>query len=227
MKKVALRAHSGLFYDETAELCQWHVPSTHYLEMWSDARSVDGTVSIVQPLIQPMYAGKSPHEVVATLSDRAERTGYDVVREYWAATRPAPMPAPSPASVPAAPAAKPMAAPNGVATPALAAPPAPVPVPPTAASLFEKQWRKWLHDGYIPGTEFAPRAVALRADWSTNLPAATAASGFEVVFKRDSSDLRRPLLEQRLAAGTAQARHEAHLGQRGARGARAPRNSSA
>ena len=90
LQKVAWRAHSGLFHDETAELCQWHVPSTHYLEMWSDARSVDGTVSIVQPLLQPMYGGKSPHEVIATLSDRAERNGYDVVREYWgAATAPA------------------------------------------------------------------------------------------------------------------------------------------
>ena len=86
LQKVAWRAHSGLFHDETAELCQWHVPSTHYLEMWSDARSVDGTVSIVQPLLQPMYGGKSPHEVIATLSDRAERNGYDVVREDWTAT---------------------------------------------------------------------------------------------------------------------------------------------
>ena len=38
LQKVAWRAHTGLFHDETAELCQWHVPSTHYLEMWSDAR---------------------------------------------------------------------------------------------------------------------------------------------------------------------------------------------
>ena len=42
LQKVAWRAHSGLFHDETAELCQWHVPSAHYLEMWSDARSIDG-----------------------------------------------------------------------------------------------------------------------------------------------------------------------------------------
>jgi MoCo/4Fe-4S cofactor protein with predicted Tat translocation signal len=90
LQKVAWRCHSGLFFDETAGLCQWHVPSTHYLEMWSDARSVDGTVSVVQPLLQPMYGGKSPHEVIATLSDRAERNGYDVIREYWgAATAPA------------------------------------------------------------------------------------------------------------------------------------------
>ncbi len=85
MGKVALRIHSGLFNDETATLSQWHVPAAHYLEAWSDARTIDGTVSIVQPLIQPMYGGKSAHEIVATMSDRPERAGYDIVREYWQA----------------------------------------------------------------------------------------------------------------------------------------------
>ena len=64
----------------------WHIPAAHYLEAWSDARTIDGTVSIVQPLIQPLYGGKSAHEVIATMSERPERAGYDVVREYWQAT---------------------------------------------------------------------------------------------------------------------------------------------
>jgi MoCo/4Fe-4S cofactor protein with predicted Tat translocation signal len=83
MNKVGLRVHSGLFLDETATLCHWHVPGTHYLEAWSDARTVDGTVSIVQPLIQPMYGGKSAHEVLATLSETPDKSGYDIVREFW------------------------------------------------------------------------------------------------------------------------------------------------
>ena len=83
MRKVNLVVHSGLFFDETATLSHWHIPAAHYLEAWSDARSIDGTVSIVQPLIQPLYGGKSAHEVVATMSDKPERQGYDVVREYW------------------------------------------------------------------------------------------------------------------------------------------------
>jgi MoCo/4Fe-4S cofactor protein with predicted Tat translocation signal len=87
MSKVQTRMHSGLFHDETAELCHWHVPATHYLEMWSDARTFDGTVSIVQPLIQPLYGGKSPHEIVATMSERPERNGYDLVREHWQAAQ--------------------------------------------------------------------------------------------------------------------------------------------
>ena len=75
MSKVQTRFHSGLFVDETTTLCHWHVPAAHYLEAWSDARTIDGTVSIVQPLIQPMYGGKSAHEIVATLlgSARAQR----------------------------------------------------------------------------------------------------------------------------------------------------------
>ncbi|MCC7181162.1 MAG: TAT-variant-translocated molybdopterin oxidoreductase [Acidobacteria bacterium] len=81
--KVPMRVHSGLFLDETAVLCHWHVPAAHYLEAWSDARTLDGTTSIVQPLIQPMYGGKSAHEVMATLTDLPDRSGYDIVREYW------------------------------------------------------------------------------------------------------------------------------------------------
>ena len=65
LKKVKSRVHVGLFEDETAEQCHWHVPTTHFLEEWSDARAHDGTASIVQPLILPLYQGKSLHEVVA------------------------------------------------------------------------------------------------------------------------------------------------------------------
>ena len=86
MSKVQTRFHSGLFVDETATLCHWHVPAAHYLEAWSDARTIDGTVSIVQPLIQPMYGGKSAHEIVQTLLERPERPGYDLVREFWMAS---------------------------------------------------------------------------------------------------------------------------------------------
>jgi molybdopterin-containing oxidoreductase family iron-sulfur binding subunit len=80
---VPLRVHHGLYQDETAELCQWHVPATHELEFWGDARAYDGTVSIIQPLIAPLYNGKSATEFVALLSGQAEATGYDLVRAYW------------------------------------------------------------------------------------------------------------------------------------------------
>jgi MoCo/4Fe-4S cofactor protein with predicted Tat translocation signal len=81
--KVPLRIHHGLYQNETAELCQWHVSVTHELEAWGDARAYDGTVSIIQPLIAPLYNGKSALEFVALLSGQADATGYDLVRAYW------------------------------------------------------------------------------------------------------------------------------------------------
>ncbi len=80
----ALTIHLGLYQDETARLCQWHIPETHYLEMWSDGRAYDGTASIIQPLIAPLYQGaKSVHEVVAALSGHPELSGHGLVRDYW------------------------------------------------------------------------------------------------------------------------------------------------
>jgi molybdopterin-containing oxidoreductase family iron-sulfur binding subunit len=78
-----LRIHLSLYYDETSELSHWHVPETHYLESWSDARAHDGTVSIIQPLIAPLYKGRTVHEFLATFSDAPERSSYDIVRSYW------------------------------------------------------------------------------------------------------------------------------------------------
>jgi molybdopterin-containing oxidoreductase family iron-sulfur binding subunit len=80
--KVQMRVHHGLYQNETAELCQWHVNATHELEAWGDARAYDGTVSIIQPLIAPLYNGKSAHEFVALLSGQSDATGYDLVRAY-------------------------------------------------------------------------------------------------------------------------------------------------
>ena len=59
LKKVAWKAYLGLFPDETARQCLWHVPEAHYLESWGDVRGFDGTVSFVQPLIAPLYGGKT------------------------------------------------------------------------------------------------------------------------------------------------------------------------
>ena len=81
--RVPLRVHYGLYNNESAELCQWHVNGTHELETWGDARAYDGTVSIIQPLIAPLYNAKSPLEFVAMLSGQADTSGYDLVRTYW------------------------------------------------------------------------------------------------------------------------------------------------
>ncbi|HEX8352801.1 MAG TPA: 4Fe-4S dicluster domain-containing protein, partial [Pyrinomonadaceae bacterium] len=83
MKKVRLAVHLGQYDDETSELCHWHIPETHYLETWGDARAYDGTVTIQQPLITPLYNGKSAYELLAAFTDNPDRRGYDIVRQYW------------------------------------------------------------------------------------------------------------------------------------------------
>jgi molybdopterin-containing oxidoreductase family iron-sulfur binding subunit len=83
MKKVRLAVHLSQYDDETSELCHWHVPQTHFLEEWGDARAYDGTVTIQQPLITPLYNGKSVCELLAAFLDNPDRRGYDIVRQYW------------------------------------------------------------------------------------------------------------------------------------------------
>ncbi|MGO8750258.1 MAG: TAT-variant-translocated molybdopterin oxidoreductase [Thermoguttaceae bacterium] len=83
LQKVPLRMHHGQFLDETSYQCQWHLPEAHYLEAWSDAQSYDGTTSVVQPLIEPLYEGRSAHEVVELLANLRETPGREIVRTYW------------------------------------------------------------------------------------------------------------------------------------------------
>ena len=80
---VSLKVFLGSHRNETAEFCQWHVPEAHYLESWSDARAYDGTVSIVQPLIEPLYGGKSAHEVMAILSGQGQMAGHELIQGHW------------------------------------------------------------------------------------------------------------------------------------------------
>jgi molybdopterin-containing oxidoreductase family iron-sulfur binding subunit len=83
LPRVPQRFRLGLYADETSQLCQWHLPETHYLESWSDARAFDGTASIVQPLIEPLYQGRSGHEVLAVLASAERTSGDEIVRAYW------------------------------------------------------------------------------------------------------------------------------------------------
>ncbi len=119
------------------------MPEAHFLEAWSDARAFDGTLSIVQPLIAPLYGGKSAHEVVATLTDRPERSGYDIVREFH-----------------------------------------------QVDPKDDSTWRRWLHDGVIPNTAYAPKPVRLQPDTAGGAAPSVASgsgqtSGFEVAFRND------------------------------------------
>ncbi len=83
LQNVRTTVHLGLTEDETSYFCHWHVPGVHYLESWGDVRAYDGTVSIIQPLIEPLYGGKSAHELLAALMNQTDRTGYEIVRSHW------------------------------------------------------------------------------------------------------------------------------------------------
>src|ERR1017187_525322 len=81
--KVPFRAHLGLYEDETAELCHWHIPAAHSLESWGDARAYDGTIGLMQPLIAPLYDGKTSGEILAALQGHTDKNSHDLVQEYW------------------------------------------------------------------------------------------------------------------------------------------------
>jgi Fe-S-cluster-containing dehydrogenase component/anaerobic selenocysteine-containing dehydrogenase len=83
IRSVAFTAHLGHYDDETAALCEWHLPLAHPLESWSDLRSLDGTASIVQPLIRPLYDTRTAHHLLAYLTGAASASSYDLVRETW------------------------------------------------------------------------------------------------------------------------------------------------
>jgi MoCo/4Fe-4S cofactor protein with predicted Tat translocation signal len=137
---IPMRVHLGLYQDETAELCQWHVNESHYLESWGDARAYDGTVSIVQPLIAPLYGGKSVYELTALLAGQAEATDHEVVQGYWKKQHP--------------------------------------------SADFDAFWRKSLHDGWIEGTAFTPKAAILKSA-AFPVPPISDPKSIEINFRRD------------------------------------------
>ncbi len=69
----------GLHEDETSAACTWHVPQAHFLESWGDGRAWDGTVSVVQPLIAPLWSGRSAIEIMAAF-EGATASGYELVK---------------------------------------------------------------------------------------------------------------------------------------------------
>ena len=78
--------HLGSHTDETGQISHWHIPAAHALESWSDARAYDGTVSVVQPLIDPLYGGRQAHDVFQALLNEPLKSAYEAVRETWQST---------------------------------------------------------------------------------------------------------------------------------------------
>jgi Fe-S-cluster-containing dehydrogenase component/anaerobic selenocysteine-containing dehydrogenase len=85
LRRAKTSIYVSLHPNETADGCAWLVPESHALESWGDARAFDGTVSIMQPLIDPLYESHSHIEVLDLILNKPGRSGYDIVRAYWQA----------------------------------------------------------------------------------------------------------------------------------------------
>jgi len=91
LSKVANSFHLGADVDETAAAAKWHLPEAHYLEAWGDARSADGTVAVQQPMIEPLFGGRSAIELMALLLGSKEQKSHDIVKNFWLSQMPAPV----------------------------------------------------------------------------------------------------------------------------------------
>ncbi len=144
MKKAKTSIYLAYYPDETAVVADWVVPATHYMEAWGDARAYEGTISLVQPVIEPLYGGKSVYDFIAALSGQADAKGYDLLRAFWKAQ------------------------------------------PQGQAGDFERNWKDWLSQGFIPGTAASAAANLPQVNTAAfGTPAAAPASGLEVVFEPD------------------------------------------
>ncbi len=193
--ELKLRIHLSQYKDETSDFCHWHIPESHYLEAWSDTRSYDGTVSIVQPLIEPLYQSKSAHELLAVFTSQYDQKPYDIIREYWNSNRPTANSRQQTANS-TQPEAVGAERPNAAA--GASAPPV------GTSGDFDSWWRKCVHDGFVPNTALPVKTVSAKADAGAadagripalpgnalpaNAPPAggtLAVPGFEIVFRTD------------------------------------------
>jgi len=170
LAKVPLSISYGLHTDETSIRCHWNLPEAHAFESWSDARAYDGTVTVMQPLIAPLYEGRTLQEVLATFIDaQTGRSAHDLVKDFW--TR-----------------AYDGSAGNFTIT------------DPTGQKFksADSMWKHVLHDGWVPGTAAAAAAAEAGGGRSetansqaptANLQPAPSSSGLEIIFRPDPTIL--------------------------------------
>jgi len=83
LQKVGCRIRLGVNRNETSPACQWHLPEAHFLESWGDGRAFDGTYSVVQPLIEPLFGGRTALEVLSQWLDGKRPSGEKLVRDTF------------------------------------------------------------------------------------------------------------------------------------------------
>ena len=183
--------HLSIDDNETSANSTWHIPETHYLESWGDARGHDGTVSIVQPLIQPLYPqARNAHEVLGAFQTptskgvnaqpnalqpqyNPDRSAMEIVQGYWMRTRGnnsnASLDAGATDQAGAGITAMDLNTNAGDAA--------------SAITAFEKQWQTWLHDGIVPNSAAAPKTLSFVGNvGALNAPNAGA---IEALFRPD------------------------------------------
>ena len=79
----ATSIHLGLYADETAKRCTWHLPQAHFLESWGDGRAWDGTYAVQQPLIEPLHGGRSAIEVLSSFLESEPPSAHDLVKRTF------------------------------------------------------------------------------------------------------------------------------------------------
>ena len=147
LTKVPLVVYHSTHADETSPLCHWNVAETHPLESWGDSRSFEGTVTLTQPLIDPLYEGRSAHDFLAAFTAQPGRRGLAIVKDFWTKTYS-----------------------SGAGGWAFKNPRG------ESFANADAFWRAALHDGFIPGTsltEGAPGTTLMPASPAAPATAAT------------------------------------------------------
>jgi molybdopterin-containing oxidoreductase family iron-sulfur binding subunit len=159
MRDRGLLVHLGPYFDETSARCHWHLNEAHYLESWGDVRGHDGTVSLIQPLIAPLYQGRTAQELLSVFTSMSGLTGLEILQLHWRRVF---------ANAPEVREERRSYAnlrPGGD---------------------FDSWWRRCVHDGYIPGTEAASvGGLAVQAGGFAPAEGTAAGQGLEIVYRPD------------------------------------------
>ena len=163
LAKVPLSISYGLQADETSMRCHWNLPEAHAFESWSDARAFDGTVTVMQPLIAPLYEGRTLQEVLANFIDaQTGRSAHDLVKDFWTRAYSGSVEG---LTITEASGAK--------------------------FTSADSMWKHVLHDGWVPGTTAAAEAGGQRSEagnsqaptFTPQPPSST--GGLEIIFRPD------------------------------------------
>ena len=175
IKKVPVSLYLGPENDETAAVARFSVPQAHYLEAWGDVTAPDGTATIQQPMIEPLFGGKTSIEIVAMVSGYKDQTAHDIVKNYWLA------------KFGGAGGGEPAVLAQGTLPSQAGQPVGPTDVVRASLGAAEKAWRKALHDGVVPNTAVKPITPAVNVA-KLNAAAASLPRGsqLELLFVPDA-----------------------------------------